>query len=281
MKKIILLLIPILLMSGCARSPALPTNGSVAVYTESLTDLWLLAGGEVAATTQDSFDLGLPLSADTMNLGSIRAVDVEQIAMLAPSLVLLSESVPGHADVAEWLDDIGIRYELLNVETFDDYLTALKRLTDITGRTDLYEQNGIAVQARVNAVVERGTPGGKVLLLRAQTSGVSVQGSDSLAGKMLSDLGCVNISDGGVNIKGYPNIEAVWASDPEYVFITLMGNENAARQVWDNLLESPVWSELSAVKNGKVYVLPKELFHQKPNERWDESYEMLAEILGN
>jgi hypothetical protein len=54
-------------------------NGGVAVYTEILTDLWLLAGGEVAATIQDSFDTGLPLSADTVSLGSIRVVDVEDV----------------------------------------------------------------------------------------------------------------------------------------------------------------------------------------------------------
>ena len=35
----------------------------------------------------------------------------------------------------------------------------------------------------------------------------------------------------------------------------------------------------TAVKNGNLVVLPKELFHYKPNDRWDDSYEYLAKII--
>ena len=43
--------------------------------------------------------------------------------------------------------------------------------------------------------------------------------------------------------------------------------------------ENPAWAGLSAVKNGRYVLLPKELFHYKPNVRWGESYACLAEIL--
>ena len=36
---------------------------------------------------------------------------------------------------------------------------------------------------------------------------------------------------------------------------------------------------LSAVQEGRVYVLPRELFHYKPNARWAEAYEYLLAIL--
>ena len=48
----------------------------------------------------------------------------------------------------------------------------------------------------------------------------------------------------------------------------------------DELLASnPAWQGLTAVKDDKFYVLEKELFHNKPNNRWGESYEILADIL--
>ena len=36
---------------------------------------------------------------------------------------------------------------------------------------------------------------------------------------------------------------------------------------------------LTAVKQDRLILLPKELFHYKPNARWGESYAYLAKIL--
>ena len=55
--------------------------------------------------------------------------------------------------------------------------------------------------------------------------------------------------------------------------------EAAMKSVEDMLLSNPAWKELSAVKNDRYHVLPKALFHNKPNNRWGESYQMLADIL--
>ena len=35
----------------------------------------------------------------------------------------------------------------------------------------------------------------------------------------------------------------------------------------------------TAVQEGRVYVLPRDLFHYKPNARWAESYAYLYELL--
>ena len=42
---------------------------------------------------------------------------------------------------------------------------------------------------------------------------------------------------------------------------------------------NPAWNSLTAVKNGRYLVLPKDLFHYKPNAKWGESYAYLARIL--
>ena len=56
-------------------------------------------------------------------------------------------------------------------------------------------------------------------------------------------------------------------------------DEAALQSVQDMLMSNPAWAGLSAVKNDRYVVLPKDLFHLKPNDRWGESYEMLADIL--
>ena len=59
-----------------------------------------------------------------------------------------------------------------------------------------------------------------------------------------------------------------------------MGDEQKALDYLNGLIqENPAWSGLSAVKGGRYVVLPKDLFHYKPNHRWGESYQYLGEIL--
>ena len=58
-----------------------------------------------------------------------------------------------------------------------------------------------------------------------------------------------------------------------------MGNEEAARAHMESVLQAPAWQALSAVKNGRVFYLPRELFQYKPNAKWDLAYEYLIGIV--
>ena len=120
-----------------------------------------------------------------------------------------------------------------------------------------------------------------VLLLRAFSTGVKVKGRDNLAGAMLEDLGCVNIAERQPSLLEELTLEAIIAENPAYVLISVMGADTdaALRSVEQTLGQNPAWQALDAVREGRVYVLPKELFHYKPNARWGESYAYLANIL--
>ncbi len=63
--------------------------------------------------------------------------------------------------------------------------------------------------------------------------------------------------------------------------MTTQGKDAEAVQqnIVDTLLNNPAWNRLSAVKNGRYYVLEKELYNLKPNVRWGEAYQKLANIL--
>ena len=55
--------------------------------------------------------------------------------------------------------------------------------------------------------------------------------------------------------------------------------EQALAYLEEHFESNPAWAGLSAVQSGRYLLLPKELFHYKPNARWGESYAYLAEIL--
>lgn len=78
-----------------------------------------------------------------------------------------------------------------------------------------------------------------------------------------------------------PSLEALIAAEPDYIFVVLQGSDptDAMETLEQTLLQNPAWSELQAVREGRFYTLEHELYNLKPNARWGEAYEKLADIL--
>ena len=119
-----------------------------------------------------------------------------------------------------------------------------------------------------------------VLLMRAYSSGIKAKSDDNLAGLILKEYGLRNIADEHPSLLEDMSLEHLVATDLDLIFVMTMGNEEAAMSYLASEIENnPAFSGLAAVKSGNYHILPKDLFHYKPNERWDESYEYLAKIL--
>ena len=255
----------------------------VAAYG-SFAEAWLLAGGELVGVTQDALEeraLGLPEGIAVV--GTVKEPNAEEILALEPDLVILASDIAGQADIQDVLENAGLTCAYFQVDTFEDYGFMMEQFTAVTGREDLYEENVTQVEqqiqdARAAAALSSTRP--SVLLIRAFSSGIKAKTDDELAGAILKDLGAHNIADDHPSMLEDLSLEEVIAADPEYIFVTTMGDEQKALDYLNGLIEqNPAWSELSAVKEGRYIVLPKDLFHYKPNNRWGESYQYLGEIL--
>ena len=102
-----------------------------------------------------------------------------------------------------------------------------------------------------------------------------------MLGEMLADLGCVNIADRENALLEQLSMEAILQADPDYIFAVAQGaDDTAARKNLENtLLSNPAWQSLSAVREGRFHLLEHRLYNLKPNARWGEAYEKLADIL--
>ena len=255
----------------------------VATYG-SFAEAWLLAGGELVGVTQDALeqrDLGLP--EDIAVVGTVKEPNAEEIIALEPDLVLLASDITAQADIRDVLENAGLACAFFQVDTFADYAFMMEQLCAVTGREDLYEENVTQVgqqieEAQANAALSSTRP--NVLLIRAFSTGIKAKTDDELAGAILKDLGAHNIADDHPSMLEDLSLEEVIAADPDYIFVTTMGDEQKALDYLNGLIQqNPAWSELSAVKEDRYIVLPKDLFHYKPNNRWGESYQYLGEIL--
>lgn len=255
----------------------------VATYG-SFAEAWLLAGGQLCGVTQDALeqrDLGLP--EDIAVVGTVKEPNAEEIIALEPDLVLLASDITTQADIRDVLENAGLACAFFQVDTFADYAFMMEQLCAVTGRDDLYEENVTQVgqqieEAQANAALSSTRP--NVLLIRAFSTGIKAKTDDELAGAILKDLGAHNIADDHPSMLEDLSLEEVIAADPDYIFVTTMGDEQKALDYLNALIQqNPAWSELSAVKENRYVVLPKDLFHYKPNNRWGESYQYLGEIL--
>ena len=102
-----------------------------------------------------------------------------------------------------------------------------------------------------------------------------------MLGEMLAHLGCVNVADSDTALLENLSLEGIMAADPDYIFAVLQGADAQAAQASLDaaLLSNPAWSGLRAVREGRFLTLDHKLYNLKPNARWGEAYEGLADIL--
>ena len=269
------------------REVTVPANPErVAVLLGSYADVWCLAGGQdslVAAASDAWTDFDLNLGEDVANLGSLMEPNLEELIASAPDLVIASSNTTSNVELLPSLEQLGVPVAYFGVNSFNDYLEMLDVCTRITGHTENYQTYGLDVQAQVDKAKEQNDGSAPtVLLLRSASTSCKVKNSKgTVLGEILADLGAVNIADSDTGLLEDLSLERIIADDPDYIFVVFQGSDQAAAQkTLDAALTSnPAWETLSAVQNGRFYIMEKELYHLKPNARWGEAYQKVADIL--
>lgn len=257
----------------------------------SFANIWELAGGTLAGASDDAFTLsGYELKSEgVQKVGDFANPNLEAIIALEPDFVIMTSGSGGRggessqADLKAALTASNIPVACFQVTTFDDYLRMLRTCCDITGRDDLYQENGQATADRIEAITAK-VPAGDAptaLVMTTFSGGTRVQASSTMTGAMLADLGVKNLADENPSLLKDFSLESVIEMNPDFIFVVPMGNDDAAamKALEDQTAANPAWSTLSAVQDGRFITLDPHLFQYKPNERWDQSYQVLFDAL--
>lgn len=254
----------------------------VACLNSSLSELWTLAGGQAAVTVQEAVDRGFADDeAILVDTASGRNINSEVLIAAECDLVLGSVDTASHVALKTLMDSLGIRMLLVRQDSFSDFLSIFRQLTELTGREDLWLAHGPGQGEEIASIVDsmpirKGSV--RVLFVRAGSafSSVRAKGSgDHFAAGIIKDLGGVNVADEYGMLTESLSLEAMLRADIDKILIVAQGDEEASRAYMEDLLRQPGWRDIGA----DVVFLPKDLFHFKPNGRWSEAYRVMAEAL--
>lgn len=260
----------------------------IAVLFSSFAELWQLAGGTVDVTVGESVERGfVPEGTPLVDDGAGKKIDLERLLIEEPDFVICSGDIAAQAETAETLMELNIPAAQFVVESFSDFLDVLKICTTITGDEAAFERYGTQQEEAIErTLAENSFEGVDILFIRAGSSARSVKAKtseDHFAAEMLKELGTHNIADDSLLedavVSDTLSIEYILQEDPDYIFFTAMGDEEASRSFVQEMLKEDTWKSLTAVREGQYAFLEKELFHFKPNGRWAEAYKTLADLL--
>ena len=280
-----------------AASSNLPACKKAVALSKSVAEMWLLAGGEVSATTDDGLELEGAKNA--VSVGGLTTASLEAIISVNPELVIMTLDIPLHKKIHASLRDFGIKTYIADVKSFADYEKVMSDFTALTGRKDLYDKNVVQIKKAIDEVVKKnaqkvatsqtspaacqsGTapsaPSATYLFLRVSSAKNKVL-KDHFGNEIFQNFGLKSIvsDDSPLDEIG---IEAIVNADPDYIFVVAQGDQKKADEAFYKAYKNnPAWAGLSAVKNDRVFMLPKELFNYKPNARWAEAYEVVGKLI--
>lgn len=264
----------------------------------SFTTLWYEAGGSVIGciggdSSQALYTeyIGRDITTDegmtvVATSSSGKKWNTETIVALKPDLIICSTAMSGYSTIESPAKAAGIPVIAVRYDDFSDYLKWFKVFCNLSGKAELWDS--VAMKA-LDDVVEvlceipdENAP--RVFSMFANASKLEANTSSTVVGGMVTAMKAVNIVDDWQNTEGADrltiNLETVFAANPDIIIIQChAGTDAAKKQVEETYGDNAVWNSLNAVKNGKVFYLEKTLFHNKPNSRFAEAYQKLAEIL--
>lgn len=255
----------------------------VLVLLNSVLDLWYMAGGSAVARIEGEDNIP-DAAKDLPTIGTMSTPSVEKIVGYQPDLVILVNTLTKHREIQPALQQAGVPNISVSYKDYDDFLYLFELFTHITdqpGRGGELSE----IKSRVDAEIAKaqGKPKQKAMILYATASYVKAGVPKSVVGDMLERLGAENIIDAetahGESMVDF-SMEKVLESNPDVLFIQMARDgEKAEKNAMNEIQSNPAWQEVSAVKNDRIYAVPREFSTLKPNARYPEAFAFFYEKL--
>ena len=218
------------------------------------------------------------------SIGRVYQIDAEKIISLTPDLVILNKGM--NEKLVETLAANNIRTLVLDMKSYDDVKREIGIFAALTGEKAKGEELVRKMDADIEAV-RTSIPQEKkrVAIIHSTGQGLSVQLDGSIAGNIANILGWENTAAGMPALDKNPDaapysMETLVAQNPDIIFVTSMGEEAEIRASMEAMFaESPAWKSVGAIRDGRVYYLPQELFLFSPGIEYPKAVQYMARLV--
>jgi len=315
-KHIILILMMIVIVSGCQNAPPQQEAAKMSADTDqsakpylSFTDFdgqlvmlqnkpqnivilndqvlhsFYQVGGTAVGIT-NAFTIDPPEeAANVPKVGFMHEVNIEKVLALKPDLVIGQRFT--HGELREIFKDANVPFADLNTQSIEDMRQNTILMGKITGNEKKAEDLIKEMDSEINQLIDR-IPEEKerptYAIVTVMGDAAFVEQGSTIAVDIADQLKLRNVTESldGEVMAGYIpfSLEEMAMIDPDYLFILSHTTDEAAEKMIDsNFKSNPAWSSLSAISNGQMYFLPKDKFVMAPGVDVVDSYKYMADLV--
>jgi iron complex transport system substrate-binding protein len=201
--------------------------------------------------------------------------NIEKIISLHPDLIVAVAGIYQNQSLARF-EQFHLPYVTVDPSSIEKIFEAILVFGKIAGAEETAAEEVGKLRHRLNAVHQKVLAGSRPRLLYVVDADPLISvGKGSYLDDLIRAAGGVNIS-GGLE-KAYPivSMEYVIRQDPQVIILAMDADQvlsDQERQHWSR------WSSLSAVRNGKIYKVDRDLLN-RPGPRVLDGVEELARLL--
>lgn len=255
----------------------------IAVTSASFLEPLYAVGGDVIARP-DSKTKMPPQAKDKTSIGKVYAIDTEALLAAKPDLVIINKGM--NEKLLPALEETKIPAVVIDMKSYDDVKNEIKIFAAITGEKGKGDQLIADMDAKINSVQQK-IPTEKInaVIIHSTNQGLTVQLDESIAGSIAKMLGIKNAASGMTPLENNPaaapySMETLVEQNPDIIFVTSMGNiDEIKKGMEETINENPAWQTIPAVKNGRLYYLPQDLFLLSPGIHYPDAAEYMAKLV--
>jgi iron complex transport system substrate-binding protein len=249
----------------------------IVCFGPSITEIAFALGlGERVVGVDDFSDY--PAEAqDLPKVGSAFAPSIESLVALEPDLVLTLE----HEEFNSELEALGITHLILDPKDIDNILTNIELVGAVTDTVDEAAALVESLEERIADVQDR-VAGGDLLSVFYIVDATDptlpwTAGPGSFIDALITMAGGENVAHDAPYAWPQFSIEEVVSADPDVIIVqTMLGGIPTI--TIEDLQAHPIWGEMSAVKQGRVYLVDGDLV-SRSGPRIVDGLEALAEAI--
>ena len=257
----------------------------IAVTSASFLEPLHAVGGNIVARP-DSKNKTPDWAKDISSIGQVYQIDVERLLSCQPDLVIINKGM--NEKLLGVLEENKIPAAVIEMKTYDDVKREVKIFSELTGNVDEGEKIISDMDGEIKSILEKVPQEKKrVAILHSTAQGVTVQLEGSIAGNIIKMFSWENVADGMTPLEKNPDaapysLETLAQQNPEIIFVTSMGNLDEIKAGMEQAIaENDAWQTIGAIKSGKIFYLPQDLFLLSPGLHYPDAVKFIADLVAS